>query len=79
MTTLSLIRWMDENNKEWLVVKDGSADITKANQIMKLEWTKDLRMHMAVYGKEIDSGDVNPLLEYRRRLIKQSTKEEQMR
>jgi hypothetical protein len=68
---------MDDNNKEWLVVKDGSADITKADQIMKLEWTKDLRMHLAVYGKEIDSGDVNPLLEYRMRLLlKQSTKEQ---
>jgi hypothetical protein len=69
MTILpTLIRWMDDNNKEWLVVKEGpDKDATKeANQIMKLEWTKELGTYIGDHVKEIDSGELEPLLEYRR-------------
>jgi hypothetical protein len=66
---------MDDNNKEWLVVKEGSEDITKANQIMKLEWTKELGTYIKDHAKEIDSGELEPLLEYRRQLLVKSAKQ----
>jgi len=61
--------------KEWLIVKDGQQQqqrewqkksVDEALEVTRLEWNDDLMIWMDAHQKEIDSGDVNTFLEYRR-------------
>jgi len=69
--TLLLVRFLDDYlNQEWLVVKDSQYElqnVDEAMEVTRLPWNDDLIMWMYTHQEEIDAGDVNVFLEYRRR------------
>jgi hypothetical protein len=70
---LMLVRFLDDVlNKEWLIVKDGQYEgqhVDEAMEIMRFPWNDDLITWMNAHQEEIDAGDVNVFLEYRRSLL----------
>jgi hypothetical protein len=68
---LMLVRFLDDVlNKEWLIVKDGQYEgqsVDEAMEVTRLPWNDDLKIWMNAHQEEIDTGDVNVFLEYRRR------------
>lgn len=66
---LHLIRELDRNKKEWLVVRDAPTrgmSIEEAKEIVRLEWSDDLMIWMEAHEKEIDAGSIDVFLEYKR-------------
>jgi hypothetical protein len=68
--TLLLVRLLDDIlNQEWLVVKDSTHEwqsVDEAIEVTRLEWNDDLMIWMDAHQQEIEAGDVNTFLEYRR-------------
>lgn len=67
---LLLVRLLDGIlNQEWLVVKDSQYEwqnVDEAMEVIRLEWNDDLMIWMDAHQQEIEAGDVNIFLEYRR-------------
>jgi hypothetical protein len=69
---LHLIRLLDDDKKEWLVVRDTpTKDMTvveEAKEVMRLEWNDDLMSWMGTddHEERIKAGDLNVFFEYRR-------------
>jgi hypothetical protein len=65
-----LVRFLDDVlNKEWLIVKDSQYEgqsVDEAMEVTRLPWNDDLIMWMHAHQEEIDAGDINIFLEYRR-------------
>ena len=66
-----LIRFLDDVlNQQWLIVKEGQQyegqSVDEAMEVTRLPWNDDLIMWMNTHQKEIEVGDVNTFLEYRR-------------
>jgi hypothetical protein len=67
---LHLIRLLDHaTRKEWPIVRDAptrGVTVEEAKEIMRLEWSDDLIIWMDDHEEEIEKGDVNTFLEYKR-------------
>ena len=61
---LLLIREIDDYDNEWLVVAEPYAGMER--EITRLRWTEDLKHWMNHHRAQIEQGDVNVFLEYRR-------------
>lgn len=61
---LLLIREIDDYDNEWLVVAEPYAGMER--EITRLRWTADLKHWMDHHRAQIEEGDVNVFLEYRR-------------
>jgi hypothetical protein len=61
MPLMSLIRLLDNEEKEWLIVQDSDG-----REVLKLEWNDDLMIWLDTHEEQIEKGDINTFLEYRR-------------
>jgi hypothetical protein len=59
MPLMSLIRLLDNEEKEWLIVQDSDG-----REVLKLEWNDDLMIWLDTHEEQIEKGDINTFLEY---------------
>jgi hypothetical protein len=68
---LHLIRLLDDDKKEWLVVRDAptrAITVEEAKEVIRLEWNDDLMSWMGTddHEERIKAGDIDVFYEYRR-------------